>query len=266
MSGAKELIRVAKSQVGYREGYSDGHWNNKNRYGAWYGMDEAAWCGIFVSWVAAQSGNTAVVPRYAWCPSGVEWYRSRGRFSVYPVIGGIVFFGAGGGSHTGIVYRYDAESIFTIEGNTNANGSAEGDGVYLKQRARKSSYVYGYGIPAFAEGVVVADPEWKGRKGVTFFGQEASEADIPSGGGGTPAIPAFPGAQYFKAGAVNDFVTQLGKALVRHGLGRFYSVGPGRKWGDADRNAVRAFQLAQGWSGSDADGYPGSETWHRLMQ
>jgi hypothetical protein len=80
-----------------------------------------------------------------------------------------------------------------------------------------------------------------------------------------PAVPAFPGRKHFRLGASNAYVTQLGKQLVRKGYGRFYKVGPGPKWSEADRRAVEAFQRAQGWRGADADGYPGPQTWHRLF-
>ncbi|MFG3176577.1 peptidoglycan-binding protein [[Kitasatospora] papulosa] len=80
-----------------------------------------------------------------------------------------------------------------------------------------------------------------------------------------PTVPAFPGAKYFKAGADNAHVTQLGKQLVKKGYGRFYTVGPGPRWGEADRKAVQAFQKAQKWTGADADGYPGPSTWKRLF-
>jgi hypothetical protein len=80
-----------------------------------------------------------------------------------------------------------------------------------------------------------------------------------------PSVPAFPGSKYFKAGANNAHVTQLGKQLVKKGYGRFYAVGPGPRWGEADRKAVQAFQKAQHWTGSDADGYPGPTTWKRLF-
>jgi hypothetical protein len=59
-------------------------------------------------------------------------------------------------------------------------------------------------------------------------------------------------------------ITLLGERLVAHGYGKYYSVGPGPTWGAADFNAVKAFQEAQGWSGSDADGYPGTQTLKRL--
>jgi hypothetical protein len=81
-----------------------------------------------------------------------------------------------------------------------------------------------------------------------------------------PKAPAFPGSKYFRPGSSNAYVTQLGKQLVKKGYGRFYRVGPGPRWSEADRSAVRAFQKAQGWAGSDADGYPGPETWRRLFK
>ncbi|MFF9284875.1 peptidoglycan-binding protein [Streptomyces griseosporeus] len=80
-----------------------------------------------------------------------------------------------------------------------------------------------------------------------------------------PKPPAFPGRDKFRPGANNAYVTQLGKQLVKKGYGRFYKVGPGPKWTDADRRAVEAFQRAQHWTGADADGYPGPETWRRLF-
>ncbi|MER6102407.1 peptidoglycan-binding protein [Streptomyces sp. NPDC001832] len=80
-----------------------------------------------------------------------------------------------------------------------------------------------------------------------------------------PIVPAFPGTSYFKPGATNAYVTQLGEQLVKKGYGHFYSVGPGPSWSEADRKAVQAFQKAQGWTGSDADGYPGPATWERLF-
>ncbi|MFJ1648027.1 peptidoglycan-binding protein [Streptomyces sp. NPDC088258] len=80
-----------------------------------------------------------------------------------------------------------------------------------------------------------------------------------------PAAPRFPGRQYFKSGANNKYVTQLGQQLVKRGYGQHYTVGPGPRWGDADRRNVEAFQRAQGWTGTDADGYPGPETWKRLF-
>jgi len=87
------------------------------------------------------------------------------------------------------------------------------------------------------------------------------------GSGTTPIkAPPFPGSKYFKPGANNKYVTMLGKQLVKKGYGKYYKVGPGPKWSNSDKQAVAAFQRAQGWKGKDADGYPGPETWKRLFK
>ncbi|MEU3570101.1 peptidoglycan-binding protein [Kitasatospora sp. NPDC036755] len=85
-----------------------------------------------------------------------------------------------------------------------------------------------------------------------------------NGGGGTSST-AFPGADKFGPGANNTYVTKLGQMLVQRGGARFYSEGPGPRWGEADRKATQAFQQAQGWRGAEADGIPGKDTWDYLL-
>ncbi|AYG82669.1 hypothetical protein DWB77_04853 [Streptomyces hundungensis] len=80
-----------------------------------------------------------------------------------------------------------------------------------------------------------------------------------------PTRPAYPGPSYFRPGQESPYVTQLGRRLVAKGFGTYYTSGPGPRWGEADRRNVEAFQRAQGWSGAEADGYPGPETWRRLF-
>ncbi|MER5443036.1 peptidoglycan-binding protein [Streptomyces sp. NPDC002790] len=82
--------------------------------------------------------------------------------------------------------------------------------------------------------------------------------------GSSASTTKFPGAKYFGPGKNNAYVTRLGKMLVERGGKRFYKVGPGPQWSDADRQATRAFQRAQGWRGSAADGIPGPTTWSYL--
>ncbi|WDS51742.1 endolysin [Streptomyces phage Triumph] len=102
------------------------------------------------------------------------------------------------------------------------------------------------------------------------------KAGMPAGDYDEPSAPApekpaawdgksFPGASAFKLGQSHPAVTVLGQRLVAHGYGRFYKEGPGPRFTEADKDATQAFQKAQGWTGSDADGYPGSSTWSRLM-
>ncbi|WP_030241457.1 peptidoglycan-binding protein [Streptomyces sp. NRRL S-455] len=84
---------------------------------------------------------------------------------------------------------------------------------------------------------------------------------VPSSHG----VPGYPGRAWFRPGAVNTYVSELGAELVRQGFGRFYPDGPGPQWGEGDRRAVEAFQRSQGWRGGAANGYPGPETWRRLF-
>lgn len=76
-------------------------------------------------------------------------------------------------------------------------------------------------------------------------------------------LAPFPGAKYFRIGRTSKLITELGRALERVGY-RGYRIGPGPVFTYADKKAVRWFQLKQGWTGTDADGYPGPETWKRL--
>ncbi|MFE4651646.1 peptidoglycan-binding protein [Streptomyces sp. NPDC056707] len=86
-----------------------------------------------------------------------------------------------------------------------------------------------------------------------------------TGSSTSKAIPAFPGAAKFGPGASSADVTRLGRMLVDRGGKRFYKVGPGPDWGDADRRATQTFQKAQGWSGKEANGIPGPDTWRLLV-
>ena len=91
-------------------------------------------------------------------------------------------------------------------------------------------------------------------------------------GGKKPSTPAkwdgksFPGRDAFKIGKSHPAVTVLGQRLVAHGFGGHYKVGPGPTFTAVDKKACAAFQRAQGWTGSDADGFPGPVTWERLMK
>ncbi|MEU5186986.1 peptidoglycan-binding protein [Streptomyces klenkii] len=277
MSVAQKVLDIARDEVGYQEGYSGGHWDNTEKYAGqvdgleWVSDDGEPWCHVFVSWAFQEAGAADLAPVTASCLEGVSWFEDQGRFSEYPAVGAIVYFGSGGGTHVGIVTSYDSDTIYTVSGNTSTSGSAEGDGVYRKAYARRSAYVYGYGYPDFPEGLVCADPDWKGRDGVTFFGEEASEDDLSSGGGSRPSTSVGSGRQVvidglaYGPGAEGDHITRLGKMLVAAGCSA-YEEGPGPVWTSADAASMHKYQIKIGDSGSDADGLPGKLQLARLKR
>ncbi len=150
--GINKFIAVAKQELskGFSEHIisSNGEGDNMTPYGAWYGMNGEPWCAMFVSWCANQAGILGnVVPMYAYCPYGKNWYADKGRYR-FPIMGytpkegDVVFYRSNGVScHTGIVIGCNPSThmITTIEGN-------EGQAVRKKERSYlNNSYVDGFG-------------------------------------------------------------------------------------------------------------------------
>ena len=114
-------------------------------------------CDAFVSWCAAQSGEVAAVGKYAYCPSHVNFFKNKGQWfargAKTPQAGDIIFFQSGGeAAHVGIVEYVSNGYVHTIEGNTSGTTGlvANGGGVWQKSYALTSSYILGYGRPAYS--------------------------------------------------------------------------------------------------------------------
>lgn len=67
--------------------------------------------------------------------------------------------------------------------------------------------------------------------------------------------PKDPRSYYL--GAEGAYITDFGKRLVAKGFGKHYKVGPGPVYGEADRLNVVDVQHSLGFTGDDADGFPG---------
>lgn len=162
MATANDVLRVARSQLGYTATSTSG------KFCDWYGL-KGYWCAMFVSWVAAQAGATAIIPRHAYTPTGAAWFKKHGRWhngtrGLAP--GDIVYFDFGLGriSHVGIFEGWDRGRVVTIDGNTGATGGRSGGRVL--RRARAPRYVVGYGRPAYASRPAasgIAVDGWAGR-------------------------------------------------------------------------------------------------------
>lgn len=78
-----------------------------------------------------------------------------------------------------------------------------------------------------------------------------------------PSYAPYPGSSFFRLGRQHPLVTEMGKALVRAGY-RGYKVGPGPTFTRSDVKAYAWWQRKLGYTGSDADGYPGKTSWDKL--
>lgn len=150
MNEREAIVAKAVSQIGYKE-----KGNNDTIYGAWYGMNYQPYCMMFISWCAAQCGiSTGTIPKLAYVPYCVDFYQKQGRYKAKgtyrPEPGDLIIYDSN--SHIGIVEKVQGNIVFTIEGNTSANGnSSNGDGVYRRSRALSDSWIKGYCLPDYKE-------------------------------------------------------------------------------------------------------------------
>lgn len=109
------------------------------------------WCDMTVTIAGIDSGNAAVVGKFAYTPSHAQWFVSQGRWhygtaKIAP--GAVVFFDWSGTrkigniDHVGVVERVSGGKIYTIEGNKDDK---------CVRVVRDATYIVGYGAPAFSK-------------------------------------------------------------------------------------------------------------------
>lgn len=176
---ALDVIRIAKSQVGYLEKNSNSNldsptgnsgYNNYTKYARdfdqkwptfYNGKKQGAqWCDMLVDWChMVAAGEDIETARYTLCQplksagagcyySG-QYYKAAGRWGQTPSVGDQIFFNDF--SHTGVVYAVDSTYVYTIEGNTSgASGVvSNGGGCAMKSYRRSSGVIDGYGHPRY---------------------------------------------------------------------------------------------------------------------
>ena len=144
--GDGQIVTVALSLVGNVGGQP---------YWSWYGFNSRVeWCACFVSWCANECGyiDAGVIPKYAGCVNGVQWFKDRGQWldgSAEPAPGMIIFFdwadesGQDGLSdHTCIVQKVENGKVYTVEGNS-------GDSCRVNEYSIGYYEILGYGAPAY---------------------------------------------------------------------------------------------------------------------
>lgn len=128
-----DIIGVALTQVGYHEGS-----NNYTKYGVWYGLPNSPWCGMFVSWCAAQAGIPTSVLKRTGIANPSNFGLSYKSGSEYTPQKGDLFFKKSF-SHVGLVYYTEGAYFYTIEGNT-SDVSSEGTSVLIRRRKISDFY------------------------------------------------------------------------------------------------------------------------------
>ena len=144
-----QIVAVALSQVGKVGG---------RPYWSWYGFNSRVeWCACFVSWCANECGyiETGIIPKYASCVNGVQWFKDRGQWldgSDEPLPGMIIFYDwdkhgqlgqqDGRADHTGIVWKVENGYVYTIEGNLS-------DKCMTSRRPIGEYQILGYGVPQY---------------------------------------------------------------------------------------------------------------------
>lgn len=226
MTGAADLLAVARTQLGTVEQPAG---SNRVKYGEWYGMNGSAWCAMFVSWCAANSGNADVVPRFAYTPAGAAWFQQKSSWSESPTVGAIVFYDTanmGRISHVGIVEQVLADGRwYAIEGNTNGQGSRTGGEVRRQLRSTVGTARGGFGRPAYPAQAAAAAAAWVGptlRNGSAGDRVRAAQSALNRSLSGYPHAPLVVDGQYGPAttAAVIWFQQQ------HHGLAVDGQIGP----------------------------------------
>lgn len=157
--GGQRMVNIALAELGNNDANGSHH-----KYESFSGLDDSQpWCAAFVTWVAGQAGylDKGIFPRFVGCTSQYRLFLNMGATehlegSGYnPVAGDIIFYGnATTRYHVGIVISSDASHVYTIEGNTGAEGEAVSkcggaSGCVSKKTKSRPGSIYSYVTPRY---------------------------------------------------------------------------------------------------------------------
>lgn len=153
MTIEEQIVRTAASELG---NYETPKGSNCQKYGAEFGFNCVAWCAIFVSIICKRVG---IKWKFASTVAAMQSAQKNDIWSTTPRVGWACMrrYTANTG-HVGVVeFIHSNGEITSLEGNTNAAGSREGDGTYRKRRP--GSFWHGYiNIPSLVENPPASQP------------------------------------------------------------------------------------------------------------
>lgn len=233
MAGALDVLNVARSQIGFSEGA-----NNENPYGDWYGIPNAPYCAMGVSWCFAQVGLSHLIaaqtPKgFSYNPTALHWFQLQGmvvnKYQGQP--GDLVFYdwnGDGVADHVELLEASSPDGFTTIGFNTGNPNDPTKEGCW--QVHRNYLFVIAIVRPKYP---VVVKPTTPVSKSKAATAAVAGTATAVAGGTAaihsststptpTPTVfvaPPFPtSATAFKVGTTSDAVMAVEKALAKAGL------------------------------------------------
>jgi len=142
---ARNLLSKARAEVGVREATGKNDGKRVVAYLKYVGLKQGdPYCAAYVSWCFQQAGYAK--PRTGWSP---DLFPAK-RVVKNPAPGkvfGIYFPELKRIAHCGLVEAVDGDWVMSIEGNTNASGGREGEGVYERRRHRRTIRCYADWLP-----------------------------------------------------------------------------------------------------------------------
>lgn len=152
-----KVAAIYTAEIGTIEIGKNNYGPGPKKYLASCGLEQGfAYCVCFVKWVFTQAGvptkgGTAWSP--SWFPADkVIWKNGTGQTPQQGDVFGLYYAKLGRIGHGAFVDRWGDprgdDWVYTVEGNTNGEGSREGDGVYRKRRLKKGIHVVARWIPS----------------------------------------------------------------------------------------------------------------------
>ncbi len=253
-----KVIKIAEGELGYLEKKSNSSLYDKTanagsanytKYGAYFNMNPAQWCDLFVDWCFCQAYGKSKAKEMlcggfsAYTPTSAQYFKNKGQWYTSPKKGDVIFFkNSQRICHTGIVYNVDGTYVYTIEGNT-SGGSAvisNGGGCCKKKYRLNNSRIAGYGRPNYG-----------GTKNTTV-------ETTTNKGGNTVTVTL----SILKKGSKGKEVKTLQCLLIACGYS-CGSAGADGDFGNGTLTAVKKYQTAHKLT---ADGIVGKNTWNSILK